>query len=110
MAFPSFANQLEFRTRTSLNGGLAAVTGSGSPLAALGVSTVPRWLRLTRVTDQLAGPWSDIARSTKGAAVGVLQAGVEASESGSGAARQALVRDPASAVPRRFMRVKVAGP
>ncbi len=51
-----------------------------------------------------------IARSTNGAAVSGLQAGVEASESGSGAVRQALVRDPASSVPRRFMREKVAGP
>ncbi len=45
----NFANQLEFLSRTSTGGGLSAVSGSGSPVAALGVSSMPRWLRLNRV-------------------------------------------------------------
>jgi autotransporter-associated beta strand protein len=44
----NFANQLEFLARTTTSGGLSAVSGSGSPIANLGVNTTPRWLRLTR--------------------------------------------------------------
>ncbi len=44
----NLANQLEFLARSSTNGGLSAVSGSGSPLASLGVASAPRWLRLIR--------------------------------------------------------------
>jgi autotransporter-associated beta strand protein len=59
----NFANQLEFLSRTGTGGGLTAVSGSGSPLAALGVNTVPRWLRLTRAGDAITA-----AHSADGAA------------------------------------------
>jgi PAS domain S-box-containing protein len=50
----NFANQLEFLARTTTGGGLAPVSGSGSPLAGLGVGTAPRWLRITRSGNTFA--------------------------------------------------------
>jgi hypothetical protein len=54
----NFANQLEFLARPSAGAGLAAVSGSGSPLANLGVQIVPRWLRLTRAGDSISAAHS----------------------------------------------------
>lgn len=54
----NFANQLEFLSRTSTAGGLSSVSGSGSPLAALGVNSVPRWLRLNRVGNAVTASHS----------------------------------------------------
>jgi regulation of enolase protein 1 (concanavalin A-like superfamily) len=54
----NFANQLEFLARPSAGAGLAPVSGSGSPLANLGVQTVPRWLRLNRAGDSISAAHS----------------------------------------------------
>lgn len=54
----NFANQLEFLARTSTGGGLAAVSGSGSPLASLGVNSSPRWLRLSRAGNTISAAHS----------------------------------------------------
>jgi regulation of enolase protein 1 (concanavalin A-like superfamily) len=58
----TLADTLEFRARTATGGGLANVSGSGSPLAGGGVASGARWLRLTR-----AGHTVTAAHSTDGA-------------------------------------------
>lgn len=67
----NFANQLEFLARSSANGGLAPVSGSGSPLANLGVNSSPRWLRLTRSGNSISAAHSPdgLAWTTLGTAV-----------------------------------------
>lgn len=54
----NFANQLEFLARPSAGSGLAPVSGSGSPLANLGVQNAPRWLRLTRAGNSISAAHS----------------------------------------------------
>ena len=64
-----------------------------------------------QAADSLAGSWTDLARSTSGAAFTVLAAGATATETGTGATRTVEVRDlydtgdPAHS--RRFLRVQV---
>ncbi len=67
----NFANQLEFLSRNTTSGGLAAVAGSGSPLSALGVNSAPRWLRLVRVGNVISAShspdnntWTSIGSTT----------------------------------------------
>ncbi len=67
----NFANQLEFLSRTSTGGGLAPVSGSSSPMAALGVNSVPRWLRFSRVGNAITASqspdgttWTTVATTT----------------------------------------------
>jgi len=81
----NLANQLEFLARTSTNGGLAAVSGSGSPLASLGVASAPRWLRLTRSGNTLTAAhspdgvtWTTLAGSASVAFPAAIQVGLVA--------------------------------
>ena len=75
-------------------------------------STAATDLTLTvQAADSLAGPWTDLARSTGGAAFIVLATGATATENGSGATRTVQVRDlydtSDAAHPNRFLRVQV---
>jgi autotransporter-associated beta strand protein len=54
----NFANQLEFLSRTATGGGLASVSGSGSPLSASGVTAAPRWLRVSRAGNVISASHS----------------------------------------------------
>ena len=54
----NFANQLEFLSRPTTGAGFAPVSGSGSPLANLGVNAAPRWLRLTRTGTSISAAHS----------------------------------------------------
>ncbi|MEY3895103.1 MAG: hypothetical protein RLZZ214_622, partial [Verrucomicrobiota bacterium] len=65
---------------------------------------------IVQVTDNLSGPWTNVARSVNGAAMTALQVGVEVGESGTGNTRQVTVRDTSSSAPRQFMRLRVEGP
>jgi autotransporter-associated beta strand protein len=64
--------------------------------------------------DSLAGPWTNLARSSSGAAFTALVGGVGITESGAGATRNVEVRDPFlitdPAHPRRFLRLSVTRP
>ncbi len=78
----NLANQLEFLARTSVNGGLSAVAGSGSPLSALGVASSPRWLRLTRSGNTIiaahsadGASWTTLAGSASVAFPSAIQVG-----------------------------------
>lgn len=75
-------------------------------------STAATDLTLTvQAADTLAGPWTDLASSTSGAAFTVLAAGATATETGTGATRAVQVRDlyltTDPAHPGRFLRVQV---
>lgn len=79
------ANQLEFLARASLNGGLAPVAGSGSPLANLGVNSAPRWLRLARAGNVVTAShsadgvaWTALGSATLSGLTSVLQVGLVA--------------------------------
>lgn len=67
-----------------------------------------------QAADSLAGPWTNLARSTNGAAFTVLVSGATVNETGSGDTRSVTVcdvyqvTDPAH--PKRFMRLEVTGP
>ena len=68
-------------------------------------------LQLTvQAADSPAGPWTDIARSTGGNAFTALVTGTGIDETGTGDARQVTITDPASAAPRRFLRLNVSSP
>ena len=68
-------------------------------------------LQLTvQAADSPGGPWTDIARSTGGNAFTALVTGTGIDETGTGDARQVTITDPASAAPRRFMRLNVSSP
>jgi autotransporter-associated beta strand protein len=64
--------------------------------------------------DSLAGPWTNLARSSSGAAFTGLVGGVGITESGTGATRNVEIRDPFlitdPARPRRFLRLSVTRP
>ncbi|MEQ1859258.1 MAG: hypothetical protein ABMA13_04930, partial [Chthoniobacteraceae bacterium] len=64
--------------------------------------------------DSLAGPWTDLARSTAGAPFAALIGGVTVSETGSGATRAVEVRDlyliTDPAHPQRYLRLEVTRP
>ena len=96
---------------TTANGGrpLATSTG-GHPALTFTRSTAATDLTLTvQAADIPAGPWTDLARSTGGAAFTVLAAGATATETGAGVIRTVEVRDlyltSDPAHPRRFLRV-----
>lgn len=79
------ANQLEFLARASLNGGLAPVSGSGSPLANLGVNSAPRWLRLARAGNVVTAShsadgvaWTTLGSVTVTGLANLLQVGLVA--------------------------------
>lgn len=79
------ANQLEFLARVSLNGGLAPVSGSGSPLANLGVNSAPRWLRLARAGNAVTAShsadgvaWTPLGSVTVTGLANLLQVGLVA--------------------------------
>ena len=65
-----------------------------------------------QATDALAGPWTDLARSTSGAPFVVLEPGATATETGDGNSRSVTVTDlyqtSNPAHPRRFLRLKIA--
>jgi autotransporter-associated beta strand protein len=66
-------------------------------------------------TDNLAGPWTDLAASVNGAAMAsLLGGGVTITETGTGATRSVEIRDLYLTTdpvhPRRFMRVQVTKP
>ncbi len=65
-------------------------------------------------TDSLTGAWTDLARSTSGAAMAALVGGVTVTETGTGATRSVEVRDLYTlsdpAHPQRFLRLKVVLP
>jgi subtilisin family serine protease len=77
---------------------------------------VNRYLARTDLTltvqaaDSPGGPWTDIARSTGGNAFTALVTGTGIDETGTGDARQVTITDPASAAPRRFLRLNVSSP
>ena len=116
--FDGMPNLLEYALGTNPNVADAALSPQ--------VSTAPNKLRIsfTRNTaasdivltvvaaDNLAGEWTEIARSVEGGAFTPVLAGATVSESGEGAIRDVqatdvyLVSDPAH--PRRFMRLVVA--
>jgi hypothetical protein len=99
---------------------------SSSPLPRAGTTGGKLTVSFTRVlantdlvmtvqgSDALAGPWSDLARSSNAAAFGPLAGGVSVTETGSGATRSVEVRDPYltsdPAHPRRFLRLQVTRP
>lgn len=64
--------------------------------------------------DNVAGPWTDLARSTGGAAFSVIASGATATESGTGAIRSVIVGDQFTATdpmhPRRFLRIAFTSP
>ncbi|MEI8341574.1 MAG: hypothetical protein WCH43_08590, partial [Verrucomicrobiota bacterium] len=61
--------------------------------------------------DSVAGPWTDLARSTAGSPFTVMSAGATVTETGTGTVRSEQVTDVYSttdpAHPRRFMRIQV---
>lgn len=61
-----------------------------------------------QAAELLSGPWLPIARSVGGGVTSALQAGVEASESGSGVVREVIVRDLPWTGGSRFLRVEVS--
>ena len=87
-------------------------TATGALAIAFTRATTATDLILTaQAADTPAGPWTDLARSTAGAAFTVLETGATATETGGGATRSVEVRDlfPTGdpAHPRRFLRVQV---
>ena len=105
----------------ALNGNANA--NDPAPLAQPGIVTGRLALTFTRSTantdltltaqaaDTPAGPWTDLARSTSGAAFTVLAVGSTAIETGTGPTRTVEIRDlyPITdpSHPRRFLRVQV---
>jgi hypothetical protein len=63
-----------------------------------------------QASNHLTGSWTDIARSVNGGAMTALLSGVEATETGTGALREVLVRDQTAAETARFLRLKATGP
>ena len=90
---------------------------AGSSVAGMTALTFPRNTAATDVTLTVQGSdnlsnWTDLARSTGGAAMVALVAGVTVNETGSGALRTVEVRDlyltTDPAHPRRFLRLQAA--
>ena len=98
---------------TTTNGGRPFATNTSGHLAlTFARSTANTDLTLTvQAADTPAGPWTDLARSTGGAAFSVLAAGATATETGSGTIRVVEVRDIFTtsdpAHPRRFLRMQL---
>lgn len=67
---------------------------------------------IVRGADDLAGPWTDLARSVNGVPVSPLASGVAVTESGTGTTRTVEVRDlfltSDPAHPRRFLRLQIS--
>jgi hypothetical protein len=65
-------------------------------------------------SDELTGPWTDLARSISGTAFSPLAGGVTVLETGTGPTRNVEVRDSylltEPAHPRRFLRLDVTRP
>ena len=97
---------------TAANGGRPFATSASGRLAITFTrSTANTDLILTvQGADSVAGPWTDLARSTAGAAFTVITSGATVIEPGTGATRTIEVRDvyligdPLH--PRRFLRVQ----
>ena len=116
--FDGLSNLLEYALGSNPN----VADASSSPEATIGDdklrisftrNTAASDITLSVVAaDNLAGGWTEIARSVNGAAFAAVLPGAVVSESGAGAIRNVqatdvyLVTDPAHA--RRFMRLSVA--
>lgn len=108
-------NLLEYALGTDPNSNSAASaplvsTSTGKLRITFTRNTAATDLTLSVIAaDTLTGPWTEIARSTNGAAFAAIAPGALASESGTGTIRNAqctdivLTTDPAH--PKRFMRV-----
>ena len=98
---------------TTANGGRPLATNtSGHLTLSFARSTASTDLTLTvQAADTPAGPWTDLASSTGGAAFTVLAAGATATETGAGTIRLVEVRDIFTtgdpAHPRRFLRLEL---
>lgn len=110
-------NLLEYALGSNPNGNSATAapqvsTATGKLKIVFTRNTAASDLTISVIAaDSLAGPWTEIARSTNGAAFTAIAPGALVSEAGAGAVRNVestdivLITDPAH--PKRFMRLEV---
>jgi hypothetical protein len=113
-------NQVEYTTGTNPNAATPARPWQATVVNDRLALTFPRNTNARDATltvqaaDGLAGPWTDLARSSSGGATAALITGVEVIESGTGDLRAVEVRDLFTrsdpAHPKRFMRLAITVP